>query len=333
MNNVNVVAGNAFADRQMYEKELEARKNNLRETFSKCDVVKLENSADATTFVVSRDKSSDQFKVFCLVDNVPWSTREDTLEGLVDYFAKSNYVVSGKVEIDLEKDVLRATFVNKASIRDELLSHRMDWSGVDTKEKQRIQKIVGRARDKIRANGINWMSLRNVAMISVDTKGNIALAPLSNEDFARMCKSASRSWSATEKEGFVTAMNAIKDALIVPENGVAPNGVYLTKYRSSDDIHIETGKDILFNAKFRMQTPERMQQLGVVSTQEGKDAQYIESFVYLGDKQPKLHEEDFEELNSAAVRQPTEQERALIAMVQEYQPEMIEARGSDRDAR
>lgn len=343
--NTNMSAG--FADQQMYERELEARKNNLRETFSKCDVVKLENSTDATTFIVSRDKGSDKFKLFCLVDNTPWSQREDTLEGLVDYFAKSNYVVSGKVEIDLEKDILRATFANKAFIKDELLTRRMDWSGTDTKEKQRIQKIVGRARDKIRANGVNWMSLRNVAMISVDKKGNISLAPLTNDDFARMCKSASRSWSAQEQEQYTTIMNAIKAELIIPENGIIPNGVYLTKYPHYEDIRVETGKDIMFNAKYRMQSPEKTQQLGTVLQREDSDAQYIASFVYLGDKLHKLHEESFEELADANLRTPTESERAIVNIVAEMQPEMIDAlnansvrdivknidRGSDRDAR
>ncbi len=347
MNNINIVNDDSFADAEMFAKELEARKTNLRELFSKCDVVKLENNTDSTTFIVSRGQSDNQFKVYCLLDNVPWSNREETLEGLVDYFAKSNYIVSGKVEIDLEKDVLRATFANKSMIRDELMSHRMDWSGVDTKEKQRIQKIVGRARDKIRDSGVNWMSLRNVAMISVDNRGIVSLAPLTNEDFARMCKSAARSWSDTEKSAYVTAMNAIKEELIVPENGVAPNGVYLTKYRNSNDIHIETGKDVLFNVKYRMQSPERMQQIGTVISQEGTDAKYIESSIYLGDKLHKLHEEGFNELISAAIRTPSDREQAIVETVRTHQPEMIAAlekdnvrdiaktidRGSDREDR
>ena len=326
VNNINIVTDNTFGNSEMFAKELEARKNNLRETFSKCDVVKLENNADPTVFIVSRQPgASDTFKVFCMVDNVPWSNREDTLENLVDYFAKSNYSITGKIEIDLQKDILRASFVNKNALTNELMSHRMDWSGVDTKEKQRIQKVVGRARDKIRENGVNWMSLRNVAMITVDNRGNITLAPLTNDDFARMCKSAARSWSDTEKQAYVDAMLAIKAELIVPENGIAPTGVYLAKYRGSEDIRVETGKDVLFNAKFRMQSPDKVQQIGTVYNKEGTNAQYIDSTIYLGDKMHKLHEETFEELMSAAIRQPTEQERAIVDTVKENQPEMIDA--------
>lgn len=305
------------ANEALWEKEIEVRKSYLTDLLLKAKSIELINTYDSsTTYVVNKKNNLNQYDVHCFVNGGKFTSAINSLEEVVDRFAKTSFTPSN-VDIDDSLDLLKLDYIEKQKLTDQLLKQRLSWLKEDSteKEKHRLQKIIGRARNVIRKIGVNWISLKAVAKIE-----NNKITFSNNADFARLVKSASRPWTEATIEQYIAKMDNIKEHIIVPENSIVPDAVYLTKY--NDAVLFKSGKDIIFDAKYKMLKPDNQVQIGRIYTKD--DATYIEPNFYLYNKEIRLPSDTFDELISNKVRSQREKEKDLVLYIKETYPEILD---------
>ena len=336
----NKVNATQFASPELFEKELENREKMLSTALINSNLIELSNDTD-TSYIIAKD-DNDQYNIFCMVLGRPYSSRGPVpLADVIADFANTNYLVSNIEKTSVEPCILDTSLHRREAIKEELLKTRLSWDDFEPKDKMRIQKTIGRARNTIENEGVNWMSLKN-ALVGIDVDWDQLRLKTEaftsdkdakeynffniedNEIFAKVCKAAARSWSNTEKEEYRDRMNAIKAGIIVPEGQIIPDNVYLTRYHSDDTVRIETGKDIIFNEKYRGEKLVKSQRIGVVETHD--DCDYIAPAMYINDKLLKVHKETFDELiDFNHLRKPTEREVEILDVIKENYPAIYEA--------